>query len=81
MADRDVAGARETDRQEFLACLTQTERQVLALHYAEGLTAKEIAVVLKMTQTEILEIVQLLRNQAQRAMQKVGAQEFSQPTP
>ncbi len=56
MSDTEVAGLREA-----VQTLDLTTRRVLTLHYAEGLTPTEVAMVLDITDRRVEEILAALR--------------------
>ncbi len=56
MSDTEVAGLRDA-----VQSLDLTTRRVLTLHYAEGLTRTEVAMVLDLTDRRVEEILAALR--------------------
>jgi DNA-directed RNA polymerase specialized sigma24 family protein len=62
----------------FFANLTWTDRQVLALHFAERLSPWEIHVVLNMSMSDVLCRIQRLRKIARESIQASRGCELTQ---
>ena len=53
---------------EFVRTLDRTARLILMLHYAEGLTTDEIALVLELTEEEVAARLDEVRTQTRQAV-------------
>ena len=68
MSDTDVAGLCKA-----VEILTLTERRVLVLHYAEGLSALEVALVLDLSAPTVESILESLRTLARDRIYTEGS--------
>ncbi|TVQ52250.1 MAG: hypothetical protein EA377_10685 [Phycisphaerales bacterium] len=55
---------------EFVRTLDRNARLILMLHYAEGLTTNEIALVLELTEEEVVARLEEVRTQTREAVQQ-----------
>ena len=67
MSGKDTAGLRG-----FARALSQTERYVLMLFYAEGLTPTETGLVVALPECEVLAILDRVRGRARALLRKVS---------
>ena len=65
MSGKDTAGMRD-----FARALSQTERYVVMLFYAEGLTLTETGLVLELPECEVLAILDRARGQARALLRR-----------